>query len=86
MWEAQAVPRREDGAQEEGSVRGRGSIREELVFVGEDSARMKGHVDQRLEGEGSGGATGSTKRKGQCSGGEQCDEVNARLKRSCGRE
>ena len=80
------MPRREDGAQEGGSVRGRGSIREELVFVGEDSARMKGHVDQRLEGEGSGGATGSTKRKRQCSGGEQCDEVNARLKRSCGRE
>lgn len=45
MWEAQAVPRREDGAQEGGSVRGRGSIREELVFVEEDSARMKGHVD-----------------------------------------
>lgn len=86
MWEAEAVPRREGSAQEGGDVRGKDSIREEVVFVGEDSVRMKAHIDQRLEGEGSGGATGSTRRKGQCSEGEQCDGVNARLKRSCGKD
>lgn len=65
--------------------RGRGNVREELVSVGEDSARMKGHVgDQRPQGEGSGGGMGSTKLMGQCSGGGLCDVANARLKGWCG--
>lgn len=66
--------------------RGRGSRKEEPVSVGEDSACMKEPIDQRPEGEGSGAGTGSTKLKGQCSGGEQSDGVNAGLKGRSGRQ
>lgn len=85
MWEAEAVPGRGQCERSQ-HPRGRGSIKEELVPVGEGSASVKGHIDQHPEGEGSGWGTGSTKLKGQCSGGEQCDGVNAGLKRGSGRE
>lgn len=51
--------------------------------MGEDRDRMRRHVDQRPEGEGSGEGIGSIKLKVQCSGG-QWDGVNARLKGWCG--